>query len=110
MTAGHRSYRQVKQLDGTSKLVEIMNPSPRISEDLRFDGNFVSPVDGTEIRSKRELNEHNQRHKVTQVLPGMGQDMASIRKANRDAINGDTGRQERIRDILKAVEQGERNA
>lgn len=104
MAANHRSWRQVRQPDGSFELVEIA-PRPRISEDLRFDCNFISPIDRTEIRSKRELEDHNKRHGVIQILPGMDQDMANIRKANRDP-----GKKERLNDVIRAVEQGERNA
>ncbi len=110
MTAGHRLYRQIKQPDGTSKLVEILNPPPRISEDLRFEGNFISPVDGSLIRNKYDLVDHNKRNDVIQSLPGMDQDVAAIGQANRDAITGKQGKQERTEAIRAAIEQGERSA
>ena len=110
MTAGHRVWRQVIQPDGTSLLVEIENPRPRMPEDLRFDGNFISPIDGAEIRNKRELNDHNRRHGTIQILPGMDQDQAAVRQENRDAINGKVGREERTKDIIRAIEIGEQNA
>ena len=110
MTVGRRVYRQVKQSDGTSKMVEIVNPSPRLSEDLRFDGNFISPIDGTEIKNKYDLQDHNKRHEVIQLLPGMDQDIQNIQQENIGRITGQTGKEERIEAIRHAIEKGEHNA
>ena len=109
MTAGRRVYRQVKQPDGTSKMVEIAAPKP-LSSDLRFDGTFVSPVTGEVISNKRALDDHNKRNGVEQIIPGMDQDREARRADEHDKAFGKQAQHERIKDVIQAIEQGERNA
>lgn len=98
-----RTWRQVKG----KGLVEV-TASPSLPSDLRVDSPFVSPVDGTVIRHKRDLHDHNQRNNVMQVLPGVPQDIMSIQKDNLDKINGKSGKRERLEAVKRAVElQGE---
>lgn len=105
---GRRYYRQVRMDDGTFKLVELENPPPKLPEDLRFEGSFVSPVDGSIIRSKRALVDHNRRNGVTQVLPGIHEDIVRDQKERIDQAFGERSREDRIEDIKVAIEKGER--
>lgn len=102
-----RTYRQIRNPDGTTKLVEI-TPQKSLPEDLRFDSPFVSPIDGTVIRNKRELDDHNRRNKVVQAHPERIQDIMSIQKENIDRIVGKRGREERREALLRAFEGNRR--
>ena len=104
-TPGRKYYRQVKNEDGTYSLKEVENPPARFSEDLRFDGTFVSPVDGRRISNRSALLSHNQEHAVTQVIPGMEQDMEAVRKDNHDKAFGKQAKEERIKAVKQAVEK-----
>jgi len=90
-------------------MVEISAPKP-LSSDLRFDGTFVSPVTGEVISNKRQLDDHNRRNGVEQILPGMDQDREARKIDEYDKAFGKQAKEERIKDVLAAVEQGERNA
>jgi hypothetical protein len=97
MVASRRTWRQI---DG--KLIEV-TPSNNIPrDDLRFDGDFISPVDGGIIRNKRELHDHNQRHNVIQTTEGHNQDWAREDKKRKDFFLGGNpaGKEERI-DAIK---------
>jgi len=63
-----RRYRQVKQEDGTHKLVEVTSDldlaRSGLSVAVQRDVNFVSPVDGSHITSHAQLREHNRKHNV----------------------------------------------
>ena len=63
-----RRYRQVKQPDGSHKLVEITSDAALsrggVSVFVQPDLNFKSPVDGSAITSHAQLREHNVRHNV----------------------------------------------
>ena len=107
MAAGRRVYRQVRNPDGTFGLVELTNPAPPLSSDLRFDGSFISPVDGTVIRSKHELNDHNKRNGTLQILPGMDQDLKVVENDRYDKSFGKQAKADRLRDVIRAVEVGE---
>ena len=96
-----RTYRQIKKDDGTSSLVEI-TPSENLPSDLRFDGVFKSPVDGTIIRNKRDLHDHNKRNNVMQSLPGMNEDIAAINRENKRQIM--SGTRDRLEAVRKAYE------
>ena len=85
-------------------MVEIAAP-PSLSSDLRFEGTFVSPVTGEVISNKYKLNDHNKRHKVEQVLPGMRQDQAAQRADMHDRSFGKQAQTERLNDVLRAVEK-----
>jgi hypothetical protein len=63
-------------------------------------------VDGSVIRNKYDLHEHNRRHGVIQELPGMSQDIESIQKDNLDKAFGKQASRERV-EILKRVIDGE---
>lgn len=101
---GRRYYRQVKNEDGTTSMVEVENPPPKFSEDIRFEGSFCSPVDGSRIASRADLLDHNARHNVTQILPGMEQDQEAIRKDNYDKAFGKQAKKQRIEDVKRAIE------
>lgn len=98
-TPGRRYYRQTP-----NGFVEIPNPPPRYSEDLMFEGTFVSPVDGSVIRNKRDLVNHNRRNEVEQTLPGKEQDWEAIRKENHDKAFGKAAKAERVEAIKAAIE------
>lgn len=100
-----RVWRQVKQKDGTSKLVELTNLPPKLPEDLRFDGSFVSPVDGSIIRNKHDLVRHNSRNGVAQVLPGVHEDVVRNREEEMSR-RAKEDRQERIEIIKHELERG----
>ena len=100
VTPGRRYYKWVSG----EGFVKVANPPKPLPSDLRFEGTFVSPVDGSRISDRRKLLDHNQKHGVTQVLPGMEQDMEAIRKDNYDKAFGKQARAQRIEDIKKAVE------
>ena len=102
-----RTYRQIRQPDGTTKMVEI-TPSRSLPEDLRFDEPFVSPVDGSVIRNKRELDDHNRRNGVVQAHDERIQDIMSTQKENLDRIVGKRGREERREAVLRAYEVNRR--
>lgn len=61
--------RQCGALD--TKLVILRAPAGFTTG--KFDP-FVSPVDGSVITTKRELNEHNKRNKVVQLAEGYSED------------------------------------
>ena len=101
ITSGRRHYRwnaETRQFD------EVKVSSP-LSSDLRFDGTFKSPVTGEVIRNKYDLNDHNKRHGVEQILPGMEQDQAAVRKENYDKAFGKQAKKEILRDVIEAVEK-----
>ena len=87
------------QIDG--QMVEV-TPSPNLPSDLRFDGAFVSPVDGSVIRNRTELHDHNRRNNVVQQCSGKEQDIAGIKAANRDQVFGKAAKQRRIKAVRKA--------
>lgn len=105
-SAGRRYYRWNSE---TRNFDEVDPPKP-LSSDLRFEGTFVSPVTGEVISNKYDLDRHNKEHGVEQILPGMEQDQAAIRQQNYDAAHGKQAKEDRIKDVIKAIEQGERSA
>ena len=102
--AGRRVYRQVKNEDGTYSFIEVENPPPKLPEDMMFEGTFVSPVDGKVISNKMDLAEHNAKHDVVQLVPGMDQDMEAVRADNYDKAFGEQARAQRIEDVKRAIE------
>ena len=98
---GRRSYLWDAE---KREFIERKPPAP-LSADLRFEGTFVSPVSGEVISNKYKLNDHNKRHKVEQVLPGMRQDQAAQRADQYDRSFGKQAQKERINDVLRAVEK-----
>lgn len=93
-----RTWRQIN-----GEMIEV-TATPSLPEDLRLDSTFVSPVDGSVIRSKVELHDHNRRNNVVQGLPGMEQDIAAVRQRNRDRISGPEGKRQRIEVLRRAFE------
>lgn len=99
---GRRYYRWNPE---TRKFDKVDNPpAPLPREDLRFDGTFRSPVDGSRIASRTQLLDHNKKHGVEQVLPGMEQDQARIRQENLDRAFGKKAKEERIEAVKAAIE------
>ncbi len=100
MAAGRRTYRQIPG----KGLVEVTPSKAPIGDDLRFDGNFISPIDGTEIRNKRELHDHNRRHNVIQTTDGHNQDWDQAEKKRERFMNGNPdGKAERIEAIKETL-------
>jgi len=104
-SAGRTYYKWVRG----EGFVEIPAPKP-LSADLRFEGTFVSPVTGEVISSRYDLDRHNKEHGVEQILPGMAQDQKAVRDDDYDRAFGKQAKEERIKDVVRAVEKGERSA
>jgi hypothetical protein len=83
-------------------MVEV-TPDNLPRDDLRFDGNFISPIDGTEIRSKQELHEHNRRHNVVQTTEGHNQDWAEREKERAGFYNSKAQKEERIEAVKESL-------
>jgi len=106
VTAGRHYYRWDSE---ARTFVEIPAPRP-LQADLRFDGTFQSPVTGEVISNRYDLDRHNKEHGVEQILPGMDQDQAAVRADNHDKAFGKQAKKERVNDVIRAIEQGERSA
>ena len=92
------------------KMVEVEARPPRPNNDnLRFESNFISPIDGKEIRSKDDLHDHNQRHNVECTSDGHFQDWKKEEIRREKFLNGNPdGKEERIEAIKQTiVELGE---
>lgn len=100
--AGRRTWRQVKNPDGTTKMVEV-TPSYMPRDDLRFDGDFISPIDGSVIRNKRELHEHNRRHNVEQTTEGHMQDWEERKKERAGFYDSKAQKEERIEAVKESL-------
>ena len=101
VTSGRRHYKWNTE---TRKFDEV--PVKQVlPSDLRFDGTFVSPVTKEVISDKYALLDHNKRHGVEQILPGMEQDQAAVRKENHDKAFGKQAKREILRDVIEAVEK-----
>lgn len=97
-----KTYRTNKET-GKLELVRTRIGGSIPRDDLRFDGNFISPIDGKEIRNKQELHDHNRRHNVIQTTDGHNQDWAREEKKRERFFNGNPdGKAERI-EAIKAV-------
>jgi len=95
----YRYNKETKEME----LVRVRGSAGIPRDDLRFDGNFISPVDGSEIRNKLELHDHNQRHNVIQTQEGHNQDWDVAEKKRERFFNGNPdGKEERI-EAIKAV-------
>lgn len=100
MAAGRRTFRQIPG----KGLVEVTPSKNPIGDDLRFDEPFISPIDGKEIRNKRELHEHNKRHNVIQTTEGHDQDWQREEKRRERFLNGNPdGKAERIESIRETL-------
>lgn len=89
-------------------MVEV-TPRPSLPSELRVDEPFVSPVDGTVIRNKHDLHEHNKRNNVEQSTDGHFQDWKETQKKRDDFYLGKTGKEERIEAIKETLyHMGER--
>ncbi len=100
--AGRRTWRQIKQPDGSTKMVEI-TPSSIPRDDLRFDEPFISPIDGSVIRNKMELHDHNRRHNVEQTTDGHMQDWAEKEKERAGFYNTKAQKEERIEAVKETL-------
>lgn len=104
---GTKTYRWDKETGKMYLYKETGGPGiPR--DDLRFDGNFISPIDGKEIRNKTELHDHNQRHNVIQTTEGHNQDWDREEKKRERFFNGNPdGKNERIEAIKRVLDNPE---
>jgi len=103
---GRRTWRQIKQSDGTTKMLEVGASAHIPRDDLRFDCNFLSPIDGKEIRNKRELHDHNRRHNVVQTQEGHNEDWSrDARKRDRFFNGNPDGKGARIEAIKRTIDQ-----
>ena len=99
VSAGRRYYRW----DSDQRtFVEIDPPAP-LPKDLRFEGTNITTEDGSRIRKRTHLHDHNQKHGVTQILPGMEQDIEDTRKDIHDKAFGKQAREQRIEDVKRAI-------
>ncbi len=100
---GRRRYRWNPELQ---EMVEISAGPHLPRDDLRFEGNFLSPVDGKEIRNKQELHNHNRRHNVIQTTDGHNQDWDAAKTKRDRYFNGNPdGKAERIEAIKHTLEK-----
>jgi hypothetical protein len=84
-------------------MVEV-TPSGNIPrDDLRFDEPFKSPIDGSIIRNRTELHDHNRRHNVEQTTDGHMQDWKGKEKERENFLAGRTGKEERIEAIQESL-------
>lgn len=95
---GRRYYRYIQGV-----LTEIEPPRPL--PEMLFQGTFRSPVDGSIIRNKYELHEHNQRNDVVQSLPGMMEDTLAARRENYEMAFGKKSAEGRREDIFRSIAQ-----
>jgi hypothetical protein len=93
-----RTWRQVKGVG----MVEV-TPQASLPEELRFDGDFISPVDGSIIRNKRELHEHNKRNNVVQTTDGHDQDWAGREKERAGFYGSKAQKEERIEAVKESL-------
>ncbi len=94
--------RTWRQIPGRG-MVEVTPSNNLPHDDLRFDGSFVSPVDGSLINSKRDLHDHNRRNNVEQTSDGHMQDWQTRGKEREDFLGGRTGKEERIEAIKETL-------
>lgn len=83
-------------------MIEV-TPSNMPTEELRFDGNFISPIDGKEIRNKRELYDHNRRHNVEQTTDGHMQDWDERKKERIGFYTSKAQKEERIEAVKESL-------
>lgn len=99
MAVMRRTWRQIPG----KGLVEV-TPSGNIPrDDLRFDEPFKSPIDGSIIRNKIDLHDHNRRHNVEQTTDGHMQDWQTKSKERSDFLGGRTGKEERVEAIRETL-------
>lgn len=70
---------------------------------MRFETPFVSPVDGSLIRNKQDLHDHNRRNNVEQTSDGHMQDWQTKAEERSDFLAGRTGKEERIEAIKETL-------
>jgi hypothetical protein len=84
-------------------MVEV-TPSGNIPrDDMRFDEPFKSPIDGSIIRNKIELHDHNRRNNVEQTTDGHMQDWKGKEQERKEFFTGRTGKEERIEAIQESL-------
>jgi hypothetical protein len=84
-------------------MVEV-TPSGNIPrDDMRFDEPFKSPIDGSIIRNKTELHDHNRRNNVEQTTDGHMQDWKGKEQERKEFFTGRTGKEERIEAIQESL-------
>ena len=93
--------RTWRWINGASVEVTPSNNIPR--DDMRFETPFVSPVDGSLIRNKQDLHDHNRRNNVEQTSDGHMQDWQGKKQEREDFLAGRTGKEERIEAIKETL-------
>jgi hypothetical protein len=83
-------------------MVEV-TPDNMPRDDLRFDGDFISPIDGTIIRNKQELYDHNKRHNVEQTTDGHFQDWDERKKERVGFYKSKAQKEERIEAVKESL-------
>lgn len=95
--------RRWRQDATTGKLVEITAPA-QSGDGFYINGPFeplVSPIDGSRIRNRQQLVEHNRRHGVTNDLDSLRE--KSQRSLNKTPYTGTKA--ERTAAIVDAIER-----
>jgi len=95
---GRRTWRWIHGVK-----TEVTPSNNPLGDDLRFESPFVSPVDGTLIRSKQDLHDHNRRNNVEQTSDGHMQDWQSKAKERENFLGGRTGKEERVEAIRETL-------
>jgi hypothetical protein len=91
-------YRQVYDEEAQKyKLVEISGRESRESHFIHGDIDpFVSPVDGSVISDRRQLEEHNKRHGVVNASEFSDEYYAKKAEERARYMRGETSRQETL--------------
>jgi len=93
--------RRYRYINGVAVEMTPQKPLP----EMLFEGTFRSPVDGSVIRNKYELYDHNQRNDVVQSLPGMMEDTLALQRENRERTFGRKSSEQRREDIFRSIAQ-----
>lgn len=99
-----RTYRQNKE---TGKFEEVTpflaRPTQNVTDDI---APFISPVDGSHITTKRQLESHNRRNGVTNDLDSLKE------KTSRHLARQNNGlsKKERINDLVRSYDYVQHNS
>lgn len=95
------SRRTWRQIPGKGMVEVTTSRIPR--DELRFDGDFISPIDGTLITSKEKLHDHNRRHNVEQTTDGHMQDWKEREKERSGFYTSKAQKEERIEAVKETL-------